>query len=83
MRDQFRNDPITGNDAMGQDVYKVRMQITNKNQGQSGGARVIIQVKVVEKVVYVLSVYDKSVAETIVDKALKKLLAGLRKITVY
>src|SRR2546428_9279066 len=64
---QLKEDPITGNDFLGHDCYKVRMAITDKNQGQSGGARVIIEVKIIEKVVYVLSVYDKSVKEDLLQ----------------
>ncbi len=33
LRDLLRIDPITGNDALGKDVFKVRMQITDKNKG--------------------------------------------------
>lgn len=70
LRDQFRIDPITGNDALGGEVYKVRMPISDKNKGQSAGARVIIKVYNDRKIVYVLSVFDKSVSENIVVKAL-------------
>lgn len=41
---ELKQDPITGNDPLGQDCYKVRMAITDKNQGKSGGARVIVGV---------------------------------------
>lgn len=74
LQKQLKTDPITGHDALGQDCYKVRMAISDKNQGQSGGARVIIEVKIIDKVVYVLSVYDKSIKENLVDGELKKLL---------
>ena len=71
---QLKKDPTTGNDSLGKDCYKVRMQITGKSGGQSGGARVIIEVKVVNKKVYVLSVYDKSDKGTIFEDELKKAL---------
>lgn len=74
LRNILRVDPITGNDPLGRDIFKVRMQISDKNKGQSGGARVIIQVKIIDKVVYVLSVYNKSVLETMIDKAITQLL---------
>lgn len=50
------------------------MEITDKGQGKSGGARVIIQVKVVDKVVYVLSTYDKAEYDTIITEVLKRQL---------
>ena len=71
---QLKKDPTTGNDSLGKDCYKVRMQITGKQSGQSGAARVIIEVKVIEKKVYILSVYDKSDKGTIFDEELKKAL---------
>ena len=80
LRDDLKIDPVTGNDFLGDDLYKVRMQITDKNKGQSGGARLIINVKIIEKMVYVISVYDKSKIENLLDNALDKLLknAGLK-----
>lgn len=73
LKDQLKNDPITGNDFMGDDIYKVRMQISDNKKGKSGGARVIIQVKIVDKRVYILSVYAKNSIENIIDKKLEKL----------
>lgn len=60
LKDSLSRDPITGNDNLGKDCYKVRMSIADKNSGQSSGARLIIEVKIIDKEVYVLSVYDKS-----------------------
>lgn len=50
------------------------MAITDKNKGERAGARVIIEVQVVDKDVYVLSVYDKSVRSDLVKGELEKLL---------
>ena len=71
---QLKQDPISSNDFMGRDCYKVRMMITGKSRGQSGGARVIIEVKIIDKKVYVLSVYDKADKADIFDKELQKAL---------
>lgn len=68
LKDELKKDPITGNDYMGRGLYKVRMAISGKGQGQSGGARVIIEVEIKDREVYVLHVYDKSYAETLVDE---------------
>ncbi len=78
LRNILKKDPITGNDSLGDDMYKVRMQISDKNKGQSGGARVIIQVKIIDKVVYVLSVYDKGKIDNLIDKQLQKLKDAIK-----
>lgn len=57
------------------DCYKIRLAIKSKGKGKSGGARVITHViHVVDQVVYLLSVYDKSDQENITDKELEALL---------
>lgn len=71
---ELKKDPITGNDRLIDDCYKVRMQITDKGSGKSGGARVIVNVQVINKEVYVISVFDKGKFSTIADFALKRLL---------
>jgi hypothetical protein len=70
--------PLQG-DGLGKDCYKVRMAIESKNKGKSGGSRVITCVKIVDEVIYLLSIYDKGEQSTISDKELNGLLkeAGL------
>lgn len=63
--------------ALGNDCYKIRMAITSKGKGKSGGARVIIFVQVIETTIYLLSIYDKADAANISDKILKERLKGL------
>lgn len=70
----LKNDPTTGNDHVAKDLWKVRMRISDKGKGSSGSARVIIEVKIIDKEVYVLSVYDKGEKEDLTDKELKKLM---------
>ncbi|WP_310586776.1 type II toxin-antitoxin system RelE/ParE family toxin [Runella salmonicolor] len=50
------------------------MSIASKNQGKSGGARVITCVKIINDVVYLLSVYDKSEKDAIDEKELDSLI---------
>jgi len=71
---ELKLDPITGHDRLGNNCYKVRMQITDKGGGKSGGARVIVNVQIVQHEVYVIAVFDKSKFSTIVGFALKRLL---------
>ena len=61
-------------DDLGSGLRKIRMEISDKSHGKSGGARIIIQVKVIDKVVYVLSTYDKGEYGSIDTNALKRLL---------
>jgi hypothetical protein len=65
--------------ALGKDCYKIRMAITSKGKGKSGGSRVISCVKIVAGSVFLLSIFDKGDKENISDKELDKLLrlAGL------
>lgn len=65
--------------SIGKDCYKIRMSITSKGKGKSGGARVITCVKVVKQSVFLLSIYDKSEKESIDDNELMAMLeaAGL------
>ncbi|SDW84269.1 hypothetical protein SAMN05444410_106107 [Hydrobacter penzbergensis] len=73
--DMLKCDPITGNDYIGRQCYKVGMQISDKKKGESGAARVIVNIEISDREVYVLSVYDKGNQSTISEKELNKLLA--------
>ena len=59
---------------LGMDCYKIRMVITSKGKGKSGGSRVISCVKIVEDSVFLLSIYNKSDKESVSDKELNDLL---------
>ena len=73
LRDILSIDPKSGV-SLGNDCFKIRISITSKGKGKSGGARVITCVKVVHETVYLLSIYDKSEKENITDADLKELL---------
>lgn len=57
-------------ESLGKDCYKIRLATKSKNKGKSGGARVILCVKVVDEIVYLLAMYDKSEADTISENDL-------------
>ncbi|HVW13543.1 MAG TPA: type II toxin-antitoxin system RelE/ParE family toxin [Mucilaginibacter sp.] len=69
-------DPTLGQ-PLGNNCYKIRMAIFSKHKGKSGGARVITYVKIVDEVIYLLSIYDKSDIDTITDKELLERTKGL------
>ncbi len=74
----LQSNPTQGT-ALGRDCYKVRLKITSKSRGKSGGARVITCVKIVGETIYLLTIYDKSETESLTDGQLAGLLeeAGL------
>jgi len=53
---------------------KVRLAITSKGRGKSGGARVIIRVRIVRDELQLLYIYDKSDFENISDAYLRDIL---------
>ena len=60
--------------SLGNDVYKIRIAISSKNKGKSGGARIISFVKIIDKTVYLLSIYNKGDRDNISNKEVKELL---------
>ena len=69
----LNDNPFQG-DSLGKDCFKVRMKITSKGKGKSGGSRVITCVKILDKHIKLLSIYDKSEQEAISDSLLMQLL---------
>ena len=50
------------------------MQITGKNSGKSGGARIILNLRIIEHKVYLLTIYEKGVQHTITESEIDRLL---------
>jgi len=76
--DSLKEKPTQGQ-PLGKDCYKIRMAITSKGKGKSGGSRVIACIKIAAESVFLLSIYSKGNKERISDKELDGLLrlAGL------
>lgn len=62
----LKNEPGIGK-PLGNNCYKIRMAIASKNKGKSGGARIITYVKIVDAIIYLLSIYDKADIDSITD----------------
>jgi len=80
LRALLRNDPQTGI-PLGNSCYKIRISISGKNKGKSGGARVIthiVSVDTTNGIIYLLALYDKAEQSTISDATLKELLKEIR-----
>jgi hypothetical protein len=59
---------------LGTIVIKIRLAITSKGKGKSGGAKLITNFIITDHTVYLLSIYDKSDKESLSDKELQELL---------
>jgi mRNA-degrading endonuclease RelE of RelBE toxin-antitoxin system len=69
----LEKEPLQGI-PLGKDCNKIRLAITSKGKGKSGGARVITCVRITSDKVFILSIFDKSDKEDISDKDLIELL---------
>jgi mRNA-degrading endonuclease RelE of RelBE toxin-antitoxin system len=72
----LETDPTQG-ESLGNQCFKIRLAISSKGKGKSGGARIITQVRVTKFVVVLLSIYDKSEQADISDRQIKLLLSQL------
>ncbi len=75
--------------SLGQDAYKIRLKISSKGRGKSGGARVISFVETIivgvaqrisdeEVIVNLLTIYDKADVDNISDKELRELIRNIK-----
>lgn len=78
MADELQEEPRMGT-PLGHDCYKIRMAISSKGKGKSGGARVITYVQIIKTNIFLLAIYDKGEIENISDGELKDRLKGLGK----
>ncbi len=69
----LQQNPVQGT-PLGKDCYKVRMKITSKRTGKSGGARVITYIRIQLKRITLLDIYDKSEKDTISESELSALI---------
>lgn len=63
---------------IGKNCFKIRLKITSKKTGKSGGARVITFVKVSANQVVLIDIFDKSDIENVSDAYLKSLLSKIK-----
>ncbi len=76
LSEQLIENPFLG-EPLGKDCYKIRLAITSKGKGKSGGARVITHIRVVKFTIYLISIYDKSQQDTISTKELSEIIRQL------
>lgn len=74
--DRLEQNPLLGTD-LGHGLRKIRMKITSKGKGKSGGARVItflLHISEEDAVLNLIFIYDKAERESITSKEIKQLL---------
>lgn len=69
----LKQNPTQGT-SIGNNCYKIRLSISSKGKGKSGGARVITYFQISATTVYLLSIFNKSEQENIGDRELSELL---------
>ena len=74
--ESLKENPEQGAD-LGKGLHKVRMAISSKGKGKSGGARVITLIALISKTdadIILLTIYDKSECENLTDKELEDII---------
>jgi hypothetical protein len=69
----LKNNPSLGT-SLGNNCSKIRLAISSKGKGKSGGERVITFVTIIEQKLFLLSIYDKSNQDSKSDAQLLQLL---------
>ncbi len=77
LAEQLELNPTIGT-PLGNNCYKIRLAISSKGKGKSGGARVITCVVIKNREVYLADIYDKSERESIENERLKQIVGKLR-----
>ncbi len=62
---------------IGNNCYKIRLAISSKTKGKSGGARVITYFYFESEMVYLLTIYDKGEKEDLKQNELKEIIDSL------
>jgi len=71
--DKLEQNPVLGK-PIGKNCYKIRIAISSKSKGKSGGGRMITFVRIVRNIVFLMDIYDKSEQASISDKELQMLI---------
>ena len=88
IEEKLKNDPTTGT-SLGNNTYKIRLAVSSKGKGKSGGLRLITFlestiIRVIEKTennlttIYLITIYDKSETDSIYNKELKDLINSIK-----
>jgi hypothetical protein len=70
---QLQENPKLGT-ALGRNCFKIRLAVSTKGKGKSGGVRIITHFWAIQSTIYLISIYDKSEQETFISQKLDELL---------
>tara|TARA_B110000037_G_C16778453_1_gene366318 strand:- start:247 stop:570 length:324 start_codon:yes stop_codon:yes gene_type:complete len=73
---ELETNPTKGT-PLGNDIYKIRLAVTSKGKGKSGGVRLMSFVKVTNTTVLLFSIYNKGEKDSINDKEIIDLLKDI------
>jgi mRNA-degrading endonuclease RelE of RelBE toxin-antitoxin system len=59
---------------LGNNIYKIRLAISSKGKGKRGGARVMSYFKIIDKTVYLFSIYSKGDKDNISESEIQALI---------
>jgi hypothetical protein len=71
--DKLELNPTYGT-PIGKNCYKIRLAISSKGKGKSGGGRMITYLRVTRNTVFLMDIFDKSEQANISDKELQILI---------
>lgn len=63
--------------SIGNNCYKIRLAISSKGKGKSGGTRVISYLYIHTKIVYLLTIYDKSEKSDLKPRELELMIESI------
>lgn len=68
----------TAGKSLENSTFKIRIALKSKGTGKSGGARVITYIVTENKMIYLLTIYDKGDFDSIDDAILRKIIKGIK-----
>lgn len=71
---ELTQNPFSGT-SLGNNCFKLRMNIKSKRAGKRGGARVVTCVKLISNKLYLVSIFDKADKESISKEIINQILA--------
>jgi len=74
--DELSRNPVQGQ-ALGKNIFKIRLGIKSKGKGKSGGARIISYFYSEGDKLYLLYIYDKSERQSIPNKEIRSLIDSI------
>jgi mRNA-degrading endonuclease RelE of RelBE toxin-antitoxin system len=72
----LKENPTQGT-YLGRDCYKIRLAISSKGKGKSGGARIITFIAFNKEKVFLLAIYDKPEKETLTVDEIRSLVNAI------